>query len=368
MSSPNIPFLDLFRSHEPIRASLLSALDYQLSRSEFVLGDAVKRFEEGFSELSRSENVIGVSSGTAALHLALLALEIGQGDEVIVPSLTFIATAAAVSYVGATPRFVDVCLETWTMDPESLEKAITKKTRAIVVVHLHGLMSDMPRIMEIANQHKLWVVEDAAQAHLASLDGRSPGQFGALACYSFYPGKNLGALGEGGAVATNDESLAMKIRLLRNWGAKNKYLHEVLGYNYRLESLQAAFLGVKLNLLEEWTQDRETIASKYCAGIASTELSIQQFDAKFRHVRHIFAVAVPNRKLFVEEFERAGIGYGFHYPIPLHRQPAYKHLARETPPLPNSERLSNELLSLPMFPGLTDCEINRVLEVVHSLL
>jgi len=362
----NIPFLDLYRMHKPIHDELRDCLDDQVYRSEFVLGQSVEKFEEQFKSIVGCDFAVGVNSGTSALHLALLAGGIRAGDEVIVPTLTFIATAAAVSYIGATPRFVDVCPETWTIDPESIEKAISDRTKAIVVVHLHGLMAMMPSVMEIARHHKLLVIEDAAQSHLASLDDCMPGSYGDAACYSFYPGKNLGALGEGGAVTTNNQFLAEQVKLLRNWGAKEKYVHEVLGFNYRLESLQAAFLSVKLSRLEAWTTEREEIATKYGASLDKSKLRLQRTPSNSRHARHIFAIATPKRKVLIDELQKAGIGFGFHYPIPVHLQPAYQSLRQDNQLLPVAENLASELISLPLYPGLADHEIMRVIDVVNS--
>ena len=362
-----VPFLDLGRIHEPLRKELLEAIGVLIDRNEFVLGTSVSNFEAEFARYCGAEFAIGVNSGTTALHLSLEALGIGKGDEVIVPAMTFMATAAAVSYTGATPKFVDVSPGSWNLDPSKIEEAINPRTRALLPVHLHGLMADMPSIMRIAEKNNLVVIEDAAQAHGASIDGKGAGTFGSAGCFSFYPGKNLGALGEGGAVITNDKGLQDRVELLRNWGSRNKYQHEVVAYNARLESIQATVLSIKLKHLDLWTRQREEARNLYIELLNDSPYRSSEIPLGYKHVNHIFAVCAKNREKVFEAFSAAGISWGVHYPIPLHLQPAYASLGHELGEFPESERLGNELVSLPLFPGITSQEIHQVVNVLKSV-
>lgn len=361
-----VPFVDLARIHEPLLPKFADALTRHIAQSDFVLGKAVDYFESEFAQISRLERVVAVNSGTSALHLSLIALGVGSGDEVIVPSLTFMASAAAISYVGAVPVFVDVCEETWNLDAAKIESAITSRTRAIIVVHLHGLMADMIEIRKIASSRGLFLIEDAAQAHLASIGDSPVGTFGDISCFSFYPGKNLGALGEGGAVSALDPSIDKKIRLLRNWYSETKYLHLGVGYNYRMESIQAEFLRIKLPHLASWTHQRQAIAKSYESALGPV-FEHSKVPNGYQHVRHIFAIRVLNRDQACAHLDKCGIGWGLHYPVPLHLQPAYAHLGYKKGSLPVSEKLAEEILSLPIFPGMTTAQIDRVIDCIFQL-
>lgn len=359
-----IPFLDLSRIHRPLKDEILAAVSELIDKSEFVLGESVETFESEFAKYCNRDFAVSVNSGTSALHLSLLALGIGPGDEVIVPAMTFMATAAAVSYTGATPVFVDVDTNNWNIDVSQIEQAVTSRTKCILPVHLHGLMADMPTIMEIAAKHQLFVVEDAAQAHGASIKGMVAGTYGDLGCFSFYPGKNLGALGEGGAVVTNNQDLNERIRLLRNWGSKNKYVHETVAYNNRLESVQAVALSIKLRNLKSWTSQRQAASAIYDQLLANSKFISCKPQDGFEHVRHIYAVRAPDRNRACESLSAAGIGWGIHYPIPLHLQPAYQSLGYKRGDFPISEALGDEWISLPMFPGIRADEIEAVAEAL----
>jgi dTDP-4-amino-4,6-dideoxygalactose transaminase len=362
-----IPFLDLSRIHLPLKQEFIESFGQLIDDSEFILGNSVEKFEQEFAQFCGSAFCVSVNTGTSALHLALGALGIGEGDEVIVPAMTFIATAASVSYTGATPRFVDIDSETWNIDPSKIEAAINSKTRAILPVHLHGLMADMPAIMKIAEKHGLHVIEDAAQAHGASINGKGAGTFGVAGCFSFYPGKNLGALGEGGAVTTDNVDLQDKIKLLRNWGSRNKYIHEVVAYNNRLESVQAAMLTLKLKHLDLWTKQRQEARSLYQESLEYSEFAASKIPNGFAHVNHIFAVCTKNRDKVTSALTSAGIGWGIHYPVPLHLQPAFAELGYQEGDFPVSERLGNEWISLPLFPGITVGEISQVVSVLKGI-
>ena len=359
-----IPFLDLKRIHLPLRSEILERVGKIIDESDFVLGKTVLDFEEEFAKLNQSKYCVGVNSGTSALFLALLSLGVGPGDEVVVPAMTFIATAAAVSYTGAKPVFVDVDESTWTMTSEAFSSAITPNTKAVIPVHLHGLMADMVEIQRVAKRFGIFVIEDAAQAHLSAIENRMPGSFSDIACFSFYPGKNLGALGEGGAIVTEDESLVEKLNMLRNWGSKNKYVHEIVAFNARIEAIQAAALSIKIPYLRDWTKKRQDAAQKYDEAFKETNLGRSQTPNQFTHVHHIYAVRCTDRTKMIGKLVEKEIGYGIHYPIPLHLQPAYKGLNYGVGDFPISESLGAELLSLPLFPGITNAEIDEVVETL----
>jgi len=359
-----IPFLDLNRIHRPLKEELLLAIEGLIDKSEFILGESVDAFEKDFAEFCDRSFSVSVNSGTSALHLSLLSLGVGPGDEVIVPSMTFMATAAAVSYTGAKPVFVDVHPDNWNIDVSKIEQAITTRTKGIIPVHLHGLMADMPTILRIAAEYELFVVEDAAQAHGASIQGMKAGTFGDVGCFSFYPGKNLGAIGEGGAIVTNSRNLFEQLRLLRNWGSKNKYIHETVAYNNRLESVQAVALSIKLKSLNEWTIQRQNAAAMYDNLLAGSEFVSCRYPEEFVHVRHIYAIRAADRSKTCEALTAAGIGWGIHYPIPLHLQPAYQSLGYQKGDFPISETLGDEWISLPMFPGIRTDEVEAVVSAL----
>jgi dTDP-4-amino-4,6-dideoxygalactose transaminase len=354
-----IPFLDLRAQYRDIEDEVMAAARRVLESSQFVLGPEVHAFEEEFAAYCGVEQAIAVNTGTSALHVALLALGVGPGDEVITVPLTFVATVAAIGYTGARPVFVDVAPRTLTMDPARLEAAISQRTRAIVPVHLYGQMADMGPILEIARQHGIPVVEDACQAHGAEQGGVRAGSMGELGCFSFYPGKNLGAYGEGGAVTTSDAGLARQVRLLRDWGAEEKYVHSVKGFNYRLPELQAAFLRVKLRRLERWTEARRRRAALY------DELLGDRFETASegpgnRHAYHIYAVRVSGRERVQSRLHAAGVGTGIHYPIPVHLQPAWADLGHGRGDFPVAELATDQVLSLPMYPELTERAVTQV--------
>jgi dTDP-4-amino-4,6-dideoxygalactose transaminase len=304
---------------------------------------------------------VGVNSGTSALHLALRCLDIGPGDEVITAAMTFVATAWAISYVGAKPVFVDIDPATRTLDPEQLAAAITERTRAIVPVHLYGQPADIDRILRIADQHGLPVVEDAAQAHGARCGGRRVGGLGRIGCFSFYPGKNLGAYGEAGALVTSDAELADKARALRDHGQHQKHRHEMVGYNYRMSGFQGAVLGIKLKYLDAWNAARCALARRYVEQLTGVpQIGLPLVDEERESVFHLFVVEVEDRDRIAARLKTEGIDTGLHYPVPVHLQPAYRDLGRSAGSFPVSERLAQRCLSLPMFPELTEAEVDFV--------
>ncbi len=363
-----IPFLSLREQYHSIKCEIDSAVGRVLASTSFVLGQEVEAFENEFAAYCGVEHAVAVNSGTSALHLALLSAGIGAGDEVITTPMTFVATTAAILYAGATPVFVDIDPQTWNIDVHQIEVAVTPRTKAILPVHLHGLMADMDPIIEIARRHGLIVIEDAAQAHGAEYRGQRAGSIGQAGCFSFYPGKNLGACGEGGAVVTNDAELAHYARMLRDWGQASKYHHVIRGYNYRMDAIQAAVLRVKLAHLEAWTGLRQAHAIQYDSLLrrAGGVQGPVRNDG-YRHVYHVYAVALARRDAIRRRFESAGIACGMHYPVPVHLQPAYRNLGCGAGAFPVAERFANETLSLPMYPELTTEQIVKVASVVHDV-
>jgi dTDP-4-amino-4,6-dideoxygalactose transaminase len=358
--SPLIPFLDLKAQYQQIKPEIDAAVLRAIDSSQFVLGTEVAAFEERFASYCQVKHCVAVNSGTSALHLALLAAGVGPGDEVITVSLTFVATTAAVLYSGATPVFVDVGPVTWTMNPGSIEAAITPRTKAIMPVHLHGLMADMDPIMEIARRHGLVVIEDAAQAHGAEYKGRRAGSIGDLGCFSFYPGKNLGAYGEGGAVVTNQTEFARRISLLRDWGQESKYNHVLPGYNYRMDGIQGAVLNVKMNYIEAWTEARRSVAAYYDRLLEKYPCGRPTPPPYSRHVYHVYAVGIAQRDDAHKILQAAGIGAGIHYPVPVHLQKAYTSLGYAAGALPITETLADEFLSLPIYAELLPEQVSEV--------
>ncbi len=359
-----IPFVDLSQQYRSIAPEINAAVLGVLESSQFILGSQVAALETEFSEYAGARFGIGVNSGTSALHLALLAAGIGPGDEVITVSFTFVATVAAVVYTGATPVLVDIDPRTNTIDVAQVEAAITERTKAILPVHLYGQPADLDPLMDIARRHGLVVIEDAAQAHGAEYKGRRVGSIGDLGCFSFYPGKNLGAYGEGGMVVTNNPEYARKIRMLRDWGAEQKYQHVLKGYNYRLEGIQGAILRVKLRYLEAWTEARRAHAALYSERLAASGLRLPATVPGTRHVFHVYSVFTGERQELQDSLQRQGIQTGIHYPIPVHLLPAYADLNYKAGDLPHTERASREELSLPMFAELTDDQIGCVCDAV----
>jgi dTDP-4-amino-4,6-dideoxygalactose transaminase len=365
-----VPFLDLKAQYNNIKDDVNSAVLRTLESTQFILGDAVADFEHKFAQYCNVEHAIALNTGTSALHLALLASDIGPGDEVITVSMTFVATTAAVLYTGATPVFVDVHPETWTMDPAAIERAITPRTKAILPVHLHGRIADLGAIMAIAERHNLVVIEDAAQAHGAEQNGRRAGSIGAIGCFSFYPGKNLGAYGEGGAAVTNDPDLARKMRMLRDWGQESKYNHVIPGFNFRMDGIQGAVLGVKMKHIEDWTEARRARAAQYHEQLAAqnVDIDLPAHDGNDRHVWHVYSVRVRDRDRLADRLKERGIATGIHYPVPVHLQRAYSNLGFGKGDLPISERLASEFLSLPLYPEMTETQVSSVAEAVGDCL
>lgn len=364
-----IPFIDLQAQYRSIKADVDAAIARVLDSGAFVMGGEVAAFETAFAEYTGARHCIGVSNGTAAIQLALMACGIGAGDEVIVPANTFFATAEAVSNACATPRFVDVDPLSYTIDPGKIEAAITPRTRAILPVHLYGQAADLDPIFEIAKRHRLIVIEDAAQAHGSRYKGQRVGALGRAGCFSFYPGKNLGAYGEGGAVVTNDPEVAERVRLLRNHGSWRKYQHEIIGYNFRLEEIQGAVLAVKLGHLDRWNQVRREHAVRYGELLtASDSLWLPRECAYAYHVYHLYVVQVDDRDRLQRMLKEAGVQTGIHYPVPVHLQPAFASLGYKEGDFPEAERQARRVLSLPIFPELTAEQIMRVAEAMSRQL
>ena len=361
-----IPFVDLRTQYLSIKDDIDRAVLGVFDTTQFVLGSEVKAFEELFGPYTGCAHAAGVNSGTSALHLALLAAGVGRGDEVITTPFTFIATVSAIDYCGATPVFVDIDPATHTIDPAAIEAAITPRTKVILPVHLHGRPADMDPIMAIAARHGLTVVEDAAQAHGAEYKGRRIGSIGHLGCFSFYPGKNLGAYGEGGAVTTNDASLAKTVRILRDWGAEERYHHDLKGFNYRLEGVQGAVLRVKMAHIERWTEDRRRLAQRYDALLADTGLISPPPPADLRHVYHIYAVRSRRRDALQAFLTERGVSTGIHYPIPVHLQKAFAELGGKPGDFPESEAACAETLSLPLYPELSERDQDTVVAALHE--
>ena len=361
-----VPFVDLKSQYRSIKPEVREAIDRVLESQHFVLGPEVKAFEDEFARFAGAQHAVGVNTGTSALHLALLAAGIGPGDEVITVPFTFVATVAAIVYCGATPVLVDIDPVTYTMDPRQIEAAITPRTKAILPVHLYGQVADMDPFMEIARQHDLRVIEDACQAHGAEYRGRRAGSIGDLAAFSFYPGKNLGAYGEGGAVTTNNAEYARTIRMLRDWGAERKYFHQLKGFNFRLEEIQAAVLRVKLRHLEDWTEARRAHARRYAEVLAMAPVRTPAEMDYGRHVYHVYAVRTADRAGLQQILNDRGVQTGIHYPIPVHLLEAHADLGYTEGDFPHSERAAAEVLSLPMFAELTDEQLLQVAEAIRA--
>jgi dTDP-4-amino-4,6-dideoxygalactose transaminase len=364
-----VPFLDLKSHHAPFLGEINSAIQEVIESSAFAGGPFVSRFEEDFAAYCNAPYAIGLGSGTDALWLALLALGVGPGDEVITVPNTFMATAEAITYCGARPVFVDVDERTYTLDPQALEGAVTARTKAIIPVHLFGQPADMDPILEFARHRGLFVVEDACQAHGAEYKGRRTGTLGDAACFSFYPGKNLGAFGEAGAVVTGDAELQEKIRILRDHGQVRKYYHTMVGWNCRMDGIQGAILSVKLRYLERGNQLRRSHAAHYNQALGGIEEVITPAQAAdIRHVYHVYAIRVQERDQVIRVLGEKGIGCGVHYPVPIHLQEAYRDLGYEQDAFPIAERSAREFVSLPMFPELTSAQVERVAQCVKEIV
>ncbi len=361
-----IPFVDLPAQFRALKPEIDAAVAKVFENAQFILGPAVAAFERDFATFCQTSEAIGVNSGTSALHLSLLAAGVGPGDEVITVPFTFVATVAAIEYAGAKPVLVDVEPEFLTMDPAKLEAAITPRTKAIIPVHLFGQPADMDPIMAIARKHHLVVIEDACQAHGSEYKGKRCGSIGQIGCFSFYPGKNLGAYGEGGAVVTNDPDVAKKIRLLRAWGEEVRYEHKYRAFNYRMDGVQGAILGVKLRHLEAWTEARRRNAAEYGRQLAETSATLPRERQNVRHVYHLYVVRLQQRDSWRDRLTEAGVQTGVHYPIPVHLQPAYRDLGYSSGDFPVCEQASREVLSLPMFPELTAAQIGEVASALRT--
>lgn len=364
-----IPLVDLKSQYQSIKGEIDTAIAEVVESCHFVLGPQVEAFEEDFARLCQSRFACGVNSGTSALHLALLAAGVGPGDEVITVSYTFVATAAAILYTGARPVFVDIDPQTCNIDPAKIEAAITPRTKVIMPVHVHGSCADMDPIAEIARRHNLIVIEDAAQAVAADYRGRRAGSMGDLACFSFYPGKNLGAYGEAGAVVTNNENYARLIRQLRDHGQSEKYHHKRVGYNYRMEAIQGAVLNVKLKYIEQWTEARRSHAAAYRSELSELNpagVRLLEETSGGKSVHHIFPVFTPERDNLQRHLQAAGVGTGIHYPIPVHLQSGYRDLGYGVGDFPHAEKAAAETLSLPMYPELAREDLMQVTESVRK--
>ena len=364
-----VPFLDLKAQYESIRNEIAVALQQVLDNTAFAGGPFVEKFEKDFASFCKCEFAMGVGSGTTALWLALSGLGIGQGDEVITTPNTFIATAEAISFCGAKPAFVDVEEQTYNMNLDLLEDAITPKTKAIIPVHLYGQMVDMDRIMQIARAHGLFVVEDACQAHGAEYNGQRAGSIGDAGCFSFYPGKNLGAYGEAGAVVTNDAELAEKIRVLRDHGQARKYFHSMIGWNARMDGFQGAVLSVKLKHLPAWNDARKRNVRLYDELLADADDVITPVEVdRAGHVYHVYAIRTKDRDALINYLAEKNVYCGIHYPIPIHLQNAYSFLGKGKGSFPVAEKCAEQLVSLPMFPELSEEQIEYVVrETKHFI-
>ncbi|HEV2881593.1 MAG TPA: DegT/DnrJ/EryC1/StrS family aminotransferase [Pyrinomonadaceae bacterium] len=371
----SVPFVDLQAQYRAIKREVDEAIGRVVESAAFILGREVEAFESAFAEYLGAKFCVGVNSGTAAIQLAVTACGVGAGDEVIVPANTFFATAEAVSTAGATPVFVDADPVSYTIDVNKIEAAINARTRAIIPVHLYGQAADLDPIFEIAARHNLSVIEDAAQAHGSLYKGRRVGALGRANCFSFYPGKNLGAYGEGGAVVTDDAEVARRVRLLRDHGSEHKYRHDIIGYNFRLEGIQGAVLNVKLKYLDGWNELRRAHAARYREllsglsggdGDGASALTLPRELPYARHIYHLYVVQTDERDALQQHLTAAGIQTGIHYPVPVHLQPAYASLGHRAGDFPVAERQAARVLSLPMFPELTGEQIERVAEVVRA--
>jgi dTDP-4-amino-4,6-dideoxygalactose transaminase len=361
-----VPFVDLAAQYASIGPQIDQAISNVLRKTDFILGKELNLFEEEFAAFCGTKFAVGVDSGTSALELALRAFGIGAGDQVITAANTYIATALAITYTGATPVLVDVDASTYTLDLKRLEEAITPRTKTIIPVHLYGRSADMDPILELARKHSLIVLEDACQAHGATYKGKRVGSMGNAAAFSFYPAKNLGAYGDGGMIVTDDERMAIALRMLRDYGQSQKYHHEIIGYNRRLDTLQAAVLRVKLKHLDAWNNARRENARLYNHFLRNSEIILPGEADYSEPVWHLYAIRAAERDALREFLSSRGIATGIHYPIPIHRQPAYRDLGYPQGQFPVSERCADELVSLPMYAELTPVQIEYVAAAVDE--
>jgi dTDP-4-amino-4,6-dideoxygalactose transaminase len=361
-----IPLVDLKAQYAAIKPEIDAAMQRVVNNTSFILGKEVAEFEKNFAAFCHAQYCVGTDSGTAALHLALIILGVKAGDEVITTTHTFIATAEVISLIGAKPVLVDIDPRTYNIDPNKIEAAITPRTRAIIPVHLYGQPAEMDAIMEIARKHNLRVIEDAAQAHGAEYRGKRAGTMGDVACFSFYPGKNLGAYGDAGALVTNDAALAEHARMLRDHGRSEKYAHKLTGYGYRLDALQAAILGAKLPHLDAWNARRREIADYYTELLTNTDIVTPYVPPHIQPIYHIYCIRAKNRDALQKHLKARGIETGIHYPIPLHLQPVYQNLGYHAGDFPHAEKAANEILSLPMYPELTDEQAQQIVDAIKE--
>lgn len=366
MTKNKIPFIDLSEQYLSLKNDILSKIDEVCRKSAFCLGEYVEEFEENFADYCGVKYCLGVNSGTSALHLALLALGVGEGDEVIIPAQTFVATAWGITYCRAKPVFVDIEPKTHTMDVSNIESAITPKTKVIIPVHLYGQPANMDEILKIARKYNIFVIEDAAQAHGALYKGKKAGSFGDISCFSFYPSKGLGAFGEGGAVVTNNQEIAEKIGILRNHGQTKRYYHDVVGFNYRMEGIQGAVLNIKLKYLDEWNEKRRKSASLYNKLLKGTELVLPYEDEYSKSIYHLYVVLSSKRDQIAQHLQQNGVATGLHYPVPVHLQKAYSNLSYRESDFPFAERNARECLSLPIFPEMTEGQVEYVVSKIKS--
>jgi len=362
MNNP-IKYFDLIKQYKSIKNEINKSISDTLSSSNYVLGPKVKEFEKNFAKFSNTKYAIGVNSGTSALHLALLACGIGKGDEVITVSMSFIATAMAISYTGATPVFVDIKKSSKTMDPSLIEAKINSKTKAIMPVHLYGQCADLTKIKKIAKKYKLFLIEDAAQAHGAKINGLLAGSIGDVAAFSFYPGKNLGAYGESGIITTNNKKIAEYARKLRDWGQSKKYHHDFISFNYRMDGIQGAILNVKLKKLKSWISLRRSIASEYKKKLNKYKIETSEEDIGMYHTYHIFSIFTEDRNDLRRHLSKKGIQTAFHYPIPIHKQKPYLK-KRTKNKLPITEWVAKSQLSLPIYPEMNIKDVKKIINEI----
>lgn len=361
-----IPFLDLRAQYTSIKAELNAAVLGVLESGQFVLGPEVAAFEQEFAAYCQTKHAVGVNNGTSALHLSLLAAGIGPGDEVVTAAHTFVATVAAIHYCGARPVLVDIDPDTFTMQPQAVEAALTAKTKALIPVHLYGQPADMDSILEIAHRRRLLVIEDACQAHGAEYRGRRVGGLGDIGCFSFYPGKNLGAAGEGGMVVTNNADFAQRIRVLRNWGQERRYHHDLKGYNYRMEGIQGAVLRVKLRHLPAWTAQRQARAGLYDYLLQESGVNVPHVAKDRTHVYHIYPLLAPDRERIQLALREKGIETAVHYPFPVHLSAAYRDAAFGPGSFPVAERVCAQELSLPLYPEMSEDAVRSVVAALKE--
>jgi len=362
----SVPYLDLPAQMRPIRKEIDAAIARTLDNCSFCLGPDVVQFEKDFARYCGAEHCVAFNSGTSALHVAMLLLDIGAGDEVITTPSTFVATSWAISYVNAKPVYVDVEDATFALDPKAVERAITRRTKAILPVHLYGHPVDLDALLKLCRIHDLPLIEDACQAHGAKYKGKVVGTFGEISCFSFYPGKNLGAYGEGGALVTNNAAFAARARALREHGSTQRYYHDEVGFNYRMEGIQGAVLGVKLKHLEEWTRRRRRVAHRYHDLLSDTPLQLPREASDAESAYHLYVVRHAERDALKKHLEDNKVGCALHYPLPLHLQKCYANLGHKPGSFPIAEKAARECLSLPIYPEITDAQIERVAEVIKD--